>query len=59
MELTDSAYDGTVEAEVVETLVFDFTLMVTSVTQDAPLEPHALTCRTCVPVEEERLLLIV
>ena len=28
-------------------------------TQAAPFAPHAFTCRTCVPVEEERLLLIV
>lgn len=59
MELTESAYDGAVVAEVVETLVFDFTLTVMSVTQDEPFEPHALTCRTCVPVEEEMLLLMV
>jgi hypothetical protein len=45
--------------EVVETLVDDVTLMVTSVTQAAPLEPQAFTCRTWVPVDDEMLLLIV
>lgn len=59
MELTESAYEGTVVAEVVETFVLDFTLMVTSVTQEAPFEPHAFTWSTCVPVEEEMLLLMV
>lgn len=57
IELTESAYDGIEVAELVETLVD--TLIVTSVTQAAPFEPHDFTCNTCVPVEEETLLLIV
>jgi hypothetical protein len=40
-------------------LVDDFTLIVTSLTQAAPFAPQALTCSTCVPVDEEILLLIV
>ena len=41
-----------------ELLADDFTLTVTSLTHAAPFDPHALTCSTCVPVEEEMLLLI-
>lgn len=45
---------------VVETLVEeDVTVRAMSVTQAEPLEPHALTCRTCEPVDDEILLLIV
>jgi hypothetical protein len=45
---------------VVETLVEeDVTVRAMSVTHAAPPEPHAFTCRTCEPVDEEILLLIV
>ena len=36
----------------------DLTLIVMSFTQAAPFGPHAFTCRICVPVEDEMLLLI-
>src|SRR5215831_13293918 len=39
-------------------LVEDFTLIVTSLTHAAPFRPHAFTCKTCVPVEDETLLSI-
>ena len=39
-------------------LADDLTLIVMSLTQAAPFDPHAFTCSTCVPVEEEMLLLI-
>jgi hypothetical protein len=46
--------------EVVETLVEEeVTVRAMSVTQAAPPEPQAFTCRTCEPVEDEILLLIV
>lgn len=35
------------------------TVIVTSLTQAAPFEPQAFTCRTCVPVDDEMLLLMV
>jgi hypothetical protein len=57
IELTDSAYDGIDVDEVVETLMEDFTLMTTSVTQAVP-DPHDLMCSVCVPVEDEMLLSI-
>jgi len=58
MELTESAYEGIDTTEVLELLTDDFTLIVTSLTHAAPFDPHAFTCSTCVPVEEEMLLLI-
>lgn len=43
---------------VLELVIEDFTLIVTSFTQLAPLEPHAFTWSVWVPVEEEMLLSI-
>ena len=54
----ESAYEGIDTTEVLELLTDDFTLIVTSLTHAAPFDPHAFTCSTCEPVEEEMLLLI-